>query len=101
MNFIKKMIEDRKAKKLAELRSRVAEDLQFFRHNRNSGLLRRRLYNMLDVSSVRVQEGLMCFVDVTMGDGYEIRSRGSFSHIALVKAARKVARRLQETRLSF
>jgi hypothetical protein len=101
MNFIKRFFENRKAKKLADLRRQVARDLWFFHENDNRGLLFRKLAHMLGVSRATMDVGWTCYVDVTMSDGYTIFASDIWASDALKKAAMRVVRRLQETRLSF
>jgi hypothetical protein len=97
MFFIKKV----RAGKLKKTRSKVAQDLWFFHENKNSGLLERKLFSMLGVRSVWRREGMKCYIDVEMTDGYEIITSSVSSYKALRNAAMQVVRRLQETRLSF
>lgn len=86
----------RERKRKQRRRSRLARDLQFFRENDNPGLLFRRLMSMLGVADARLIAGWICFVDVTMTDGFEITTSSIFSRNALRKAARAVAARLQD-----
>lgn len=103
MNFIQKYFANREVKRRAALRSRLARDLMYFRENDNRGLLQKRLYNMPGVSRLDMSYGGLRFasVEVTMNDGYEIYvGREVFVEKAMRKAARRVAKRLKETRLS-
>ena len=96
-----KIIKKYKKKRNSKLEAKLERDLCYFQREENEGLLRRRLFNMKDVSSIHVTTGGFApsFVTVSMNDGFEIVSigRGVFEEReALREAAQEVSERLIE-----
>ena len=93
MGWLENKRKKNKLNRKRAIQKELLADLKYMREEKNTGLLTRRLFSMKGVSSASTQTGWTDYVDLRMGDGYEITTHGVHLSKAIREAAVEVALR--------